>query len=96
MTTVGIATGAGRGMGLACARRITGMVDTLVLVDRDETTVAGVAEELRAAGSNADVEEAASHPAMEKLVRQTPLGRRVDPRRLPPSSPSCCRRRPAS
>lgn len=56
MTTVGIATGAGRGMGLACARRLTGMVDTLVLVDRDETTVADVAEELRAAGGNADVE----------------------------------------
>jgi len=39
MTTVGIATGAGRGMGLACARRLAGMVDTLLLVDRDEATV---------------------------------------------------------
>jgi NADP-dependent 3-hydroxy acid dehydrogenase YdfG len=30
MTTVGIATGAGRGMGLACARRLATMVAELV------------------------------------------------------------------
>ena len=39
MTAVGIATGAGRGMGLACARRLTDLVDTLLLVDRDELAV---------------------------------------------------------
>ena len=53
MTTVGIATGAGRGMGLACARRLTGMVDTLLLVDRDEATVTAAAKDLSAAGHGA-------------------------------------------
>jgi len=48
MTTVGIATGAGRGMGLECARRLTGVVDRLLLVDRDEATVAEAARELSA------------------------------------------------
>ncbi|MEU6352551.1 SDR family oxidoreductase [Streptomyces sp. NPDC047072] len=35
MTTVGIVTGAGRGMGLECARRLVGEVDRLLLVDMD-------------------------------------------------------------
>lgn len=46
MTTVGIATGAGRGMGLACARRLATMVDTLLLVDLDEETVTAAAREV--------------------------------------------------
>ena len=46
MTTVGIATGAGRGMGLACASRLAGMVDALLLVDRDADTVAAAADDL--------------------------------------------------
>jgi NAD(P)-dependent dehydrogenase (short-subunit alcohol dehydrogenase family) len=50
MTTVGIVTGAGRGMGLACAWRLMGMVDTLLLVDRDEATVSAAAKELTDAG----------------------------------------------
>ncbi|EFC84455.1 SDR family oxidoreductase [Parafrankia sp. EUN1f] len=54
MTTVGIATGAGRGMGLACARRIASAVDILLLVDRDPS-IAAVAAEL-AATSPAAVE----------------------------------------
>lgn len=54
MTTVGIATGAGRGMGLACAQRLTGMVDVLLLVDRDEETVTAAAKEL--SGNGAGVE----------------------------------------
>jgi NAD(P)-dependent dehydrogenase (short-subunit alcohol dehydrogenase family) len=54
MTTVGIATGAGRGMGLACARRMAGLVDTLLLVDRDEAGVTAAATEL--AGSGGAVE----------------------------------------
>lgn len=51
MTTVGIATGAGRGMGLACARRMADTVDTLLLVDRDEETVTVAARELSTAGA---------------------------------------------
>jgi NAD(P)-dependent dehydrogenase (short-subunit alcohol dehydrogenase family) len=47
-TTVGIATGAGRGMGLACAQRLAGLVDTVLLVDRDETTVKAAAAALTA------------------------------------------------
>jgi NAD(P)-dependent dehydrogenase (short-subunit alcohol dehydrogenase family) len=56
MMTVGIATGAGRGMGLACARRLTGMVDTLLLVDRDEATVTAAARDLADSGRGAVVE----------------------------------------
>ncbi|WP_026343015.1 SDR family oxidoreductase [Nocardia sp. BMG111209] len=54
MTTVGIVTGAGRGMGLACAKRLTGAVDVLLLVDRDEATAQAAAAEL--AGGRAAVE----------------------------------------
>ena len=56
LTTVGIATGAGRGMGLACARRLADMVDRLLLVDRDEATVTAAAGELSAAGRRAVVD----------------------------------------
>ena len=58
MTNVGIVTGAGRGMGLACARRLVDtvdMVDTLVLVDRDEASVTAAAGDL-APSSGKDVE----------------------------------------
>ena len=56
MTAVGIATGAGRGMGLACARRLTGLVDTLLLVDRDELAVTAAAKELAGADGETEVE----------------------------------------
>jgi NAD(P)-dependent dehydrogenase (short-subunit alcohol dehydrogenase family) len=56
MTTVGIATGAGRGMGLACARRLADVVDRLLLVDCDVAALTGAAEELAAAGPRAIVE----------------------------------------
>jgi NAD(P)-dependent dehydrogenase (short-subunit alcohol dehydrogenase family) len=56
MTTVGIATGAGRGMGLACARRLTGLVDRLLLIDLDEGAVKTAAADLSAAGDGATVE----------------------------------------
>lgn len=56
MTTVGIATGAGRGMGLECARRLTATVDRLLLVDRDEATVRAAADDLSAHGRGAVVE----------------------------------------
>ena len=48
--TVGIVTGAGRGMGAACAERVADMVDVLVLVDRDEVLLATQADMLAAAG----------------------------------------------
>jgi len=44
MTKVGIATGAARGMGAACADRLTDMVDVLLLVDRDEVAVVEAAK----------------------------------------------------
>jgi NAD(P)-dependent dehydrogenase (short-subunit alcohol dehydrogenase family) len=53
--TVGIVTGAARGMGRACATRMVGLVDGVVLVDRDEALLADAADELRAGGA-ADVE----------------------------------------
>jgi NAD(P)-dependent dehydrogenase (short-subunit alcohol dehydrogenase family) len=40
VTSVGIVTGAARGMGAACAARLAETVDTLVLVDRDEASLA--------------------------------------------------------
>jgi NAD(P)-dependent dehydrogenase (short-subunit alcohol dehydrogenase family) len=49
---VGVVTGAGRGMGLACARRVAGTVDTLVVVDRDEASLGTVAADL---GAQVDV-----------------------------------------
>lgn len=56
MTTVGIATGAGRGMGEACARRLADMVDVLVLVDRDEAAVTAVAKDFSDSGLRAVAE----------------------------------------
>jgi NADP-dependent 3-hydroxy acid dehydrogenase YdfG len=44
MTTVGVATGAGSGMGLACARRMADIVD-VVLADRDEGSLVKVMEQ---------------------------------------------------
>jgi NAD(P)-dependent dehydrogenase (short-subunit alcohol dehydrogenase family) len=53
MTTVGIATGAGRGMGLACARRLAAMVDALLVVDLDEAAATSAAADLGAAQAGA-------------------------------------------
>jgi NAD(P)-dependent dehydrogenase (short-subunit alcohol dehydrogenase family) len=50
---VGIATGAGRGMGLSCAQRLAARVDHLLLIDLDETTLTQAAATLSA---NAQVE----------------------------------------
>lgn len=50
--TVGVVTGAGRGMGLACARRMVETVDTLVVVDRDAENLEGVSKEL---GAHAEI-----------------------------------------
>jgi NAD(P)-dependent dehydrogenase (short-subunit alcohol dehydrogenase family) len=49
--TVGIVTGAGRGMGLACARRLVDRVDALLLVDRDEAAVREAADTMTASGA---------------------------------------------
>ncbi len=56
MTTVGIATGAGRGMGLACAERMAAMVDRLLLVDLDGESVHTASSRLASSGSGAVVE----------------------------------------
>ena len=44
--TVGIVTGAARGMGAACAERMASLVDELFLVDRDEAGVQAMARSL--------------------------------------------------
>lgn len=42
MTSVGVVTGAGSGMGAACATRLVGDVDVLILADRNADAVATV------------------------------------------------------
>src|SRR3546814_19891938 len=54
MRSVGVATGAGRGMGLACAQRIAHTVDALLLVDLDEAAATAAASSL--SGSRTTVE----------------------------------------
>lgn len=54
--TVGVVTGAGSGMGAACADRVKDVVDALVLVDRDEDGLARAAEGHRAEPGRAKVE----------------------------------------
>jgi len=54
MTTVGIVTGAGRGMGAACAELLSDMVDSVLLVDLD--TEAAVARAKELTGRRAAVE----------------------------------------
>jgi NAD(P)-dependent dehydrogenase (short-subunit alcohol dehydrogenase family) len=54
--TVGIVTGAARGMGAACAARVADMVDALLLVDRNESSLAAQADSLAAAKTRAEVE----------------------------------------
>jgi NAD(P)-dependent dehydrogenase (short-subunit alcohol dehydrogenase family) len=54
--TVGIVTGAGRGMGAACAERVKDMVDVLVLVDRDEDGLAAAAESHKSTPGRATIE----------------------------------------
>lgn len=67
--TVGVVTGAGRGMGLACARRIAETVDTLVLVDRDIASLGVVSDEL---GAQAEIVplaiDVADRVAVERLA----------------------------
>jgi NAD(P)-dependent dehydrogenase (short-subunit alcohol dehydrogenase family) len=68
--TVGIATGAGRGMGLACAERLAGLVDTVLLVDRDAETVTTAAKTLSAGGAAAEpfVLDVTDEDGLERLA----------------------------
>ncbi|WP_307874917.1 SDR family oxidoreductase [Frankia nepalensis] len=52
---MGIATGAGRGMGRACAARLADTVDVLLLVDRDERAAAETAAVLSGSERRAQV-----------------------------------------
>jgi NAD(P)-dependent dehydrogenase (short-subunit alcohol dehydrogenase family) len=54
--TVGIVTGAGRGMGAACADRVKDMVDVLLLVDRDEDGLVAAAERHKSKPGHATIE----------------------------------------
>jgi NAD(P)-dependent dehydrogenase (short-subunit alcohol dehydrogenase family) len=56
MTAVGIVTGAGRGMGAACATRVVEMVDFVLLVDRDEGSIVETVKTLSGDNYRADVE----------------------------------------
>src|SRR5262249_20740700 len=56
MTSVGIATGAGRGMGAACAARMSDLVDVMLLVDRDASSVADAANTLSNTNHRAELE----------------------------------------
>jgi len=68
--TVGVVTGAGRGMGLACARRMVETVDTLVVVDRDAASLQGVSDEL---GAQAEIMPLAVDVADRAAVAQLAL-----------------------
>jgi NAD(P)-dependent dehydrogenase (short-subunit alcohol dehydrogenase family) len=54
--TVGIVTGAARGMGAACADRVAQLVDVLLVVDRDEASLTEAATALDAGPQKASVE----------------------------------------
>src|SRR2546430_11505208 len=56
MTSVGIVTGAGRGMGAACTTRLVEMVDFVLLVDRDETSILESVKTLSGEHRRADIE----------------------------------------
>jgi len=75
MTTVGIATGAGRGMGKACAAALSDMVDALLLVDLDAEAVTTTSKELSdrralAEPFAADVTDAAALAALATRVSE--------------------------
>ncbi len=68
--TVGVVTGAGRGMGLACARRMVETVDTLVVVDRDAAGLEALSGEL---GTRAKIVPLALDVADREAVAQLAL-----------------------
>jgi NAD(P)-dependent dehydrogenase (short-subunit alcohol dehydrogenase family) len=54
--TIGIVTGAARGMGAACATRVAELVDVLLVVDRDEASLTSAASELAAGAPGTTIE----------------------------------------
>lgn len=64
MTSVGILTGAGSGIGAACALRLAGTVDTLLLADVDEAAVRPVAAQLGAEPVVCDITDAGAVGAL--------------------------------
>jgi NAD(P)-dependent dehydrogenase (short-subunit alcohol dehydrogenase family) len=72
MTTVGIATGAGRGMGYECGHLLPSLVDHVILLDRVEESVIKAADEL-AASSGVTVE-----PFVADVTDSAALGRLAD------------------
>jgi NAD(P)-dependent dehydrogenase (short-subunit alcohol dehydrogenase family) len=54
MTSVALVTGAARGIGEACARRIAGTVDAMVLADVDQAGVDAVAAAITATGTECE------------------------------------------
>lgn len=75
--SVGIVTGAARGMGYACAERLTSMVDTLILVDLDKQALAAACAALDATPTHVEpfVADITDEGALDRLVtRASDLG----------------------
>jgi NAD(P)-dependent dehydrogenase (short-subunit alcohol dehydrogenase family) len=70
--SVAIVTGAARGIGAACARRIAGTVDVLLLADVDEAAVTATAAELDRTGTRCGpvLVDVADEVAVERLAAQ--------------------------
>ena len=69
MTSVGVVTGAGRGMGKACAESLASAVDVLLLVDKDAESAAAAAKALPGAEPVcADVTSPGDMAALADLV----------------------------
>jgi NAD(P)-dependent dehydrogenase (short-subunit alcohol dehydrogenase family) len=70
MTTVGVVTGAGRGMGLACARQVASLVDHLLVVDIDAATVTEAAAALDAEAVVLDITDRAGLDQLAVRVQE--------------------------
>ncbi len=73
MSRVGVVTGAARGIGAACAARMAGTVDVLVLVDLDPAATAAAAARLAGSGTRcepvgADVSDPAAVARIAEVV----------------------------
>lgn len=74
MSIVSVATGAGRGMGRACAHRLRATSDVLVLVDRDEAALGEATEAMGGGGARIvpvtlDVTDASAVAALAEQLR---------------------------